>query len=74
MAYGSAAPSLRRVLFSFIAGFLATLIFHQLTLAALWAAGMARLGLFRRTQPIRSACQRYSRWHSGMECGESYTG
>ena len=41
MAYGRAALSLKRVLFSFIAGFLATLIFHQLTLAALWAAGMA---------------------------------
>jgi hypothetical protein len=30
----------------FLAGFLATLIFHQLTLAVLWGAGVARLGPF----------------------------
>jgi hypothetical protein len=32
---------LTRLLFGFIAGFLATLIFHQLTLAVLWGTGMA---------------------------------
>ena len=30
-----------RLLFAFIAGFLATLIFHQLILALLWVAGLA---------------------------------
>jgi hypothetical protein len=46
--------SLTRLLLSFIAGFLATLIFHQLTLAVLWAAGMARSGPFsmEATQPF----------------------
>jgi len=54
MAYRSAAPSLTRVLFSFIAGFLATLIFHQLTLAVLWAAGIAPSRPFsmEATQPF----------------------
>jgi hypothetical protein len=35
-----------RLLYGFIAGFFATLIFHQLTLAALWAAGLAPFGPF----------------------------
>ena len=46
--------SLTRLLFSFIAGFLATLIFHQLTLAVLGAAGIAPFGPFsmQTTQPF----------------------
>jgi hypothetical protein len=40
---------MRRGLRGFLAGFLATLIFHQLTLAALWAAGVAPLGPFSVT-------------------------
>jgi hypothetical protein len=45
---------LTRLLFSFIAGFLATLIFHQLTLAVLWVAGMAPVAPFSTdaTQPF----------------------
>ncbi|MBL8251465.1 MAG: hypothetical protein JNK31_07340 [Candidatus Competibacter sp.] len=35
-----------RALFGFVAGFLATLIFHQFTLAALWAAGLAPFAPF----------------------------
>lgn len=35
-----------RFLFGFIAGFLATLIFHQLTLWVLWGAGLAPFGPF----------------------------
>jgi hypothetical protein len=35
-----------RVLFGFIAGFLATLVFHQLTLWLLWGAGFAPLRPF----------------------------
>ena len=35
-----------RALFGFVAGFLATLIFHQLTLAVLWAAGLAPFAPF----------------------------
>ncbi|MGI9301546.1 MAG: hypothetical protein ACR2RB_02410 [Gammaproteobacteria bacterium] len=35
-----------RLLFGFVAGFLATLIFHQLTLALLWAVGIAPFGPF----------------------------
>jgi hypothetical protein len=35
-----------RLVYGFIAGFFATLIFHQLTLAALWAAGVAPFGPF----------------------------
>ncbi|MGB2682780.1 MAG: hypothetical protein WBE39_15870 [Candidatus Competibacter sp.] len=35
-----------RALFGFAAGFLATLIFHQLTLAALWALGLAPFAPF----------------------------
>ncbi len=43
-----------RVLASFIAGFLATLIFHQLTLGILWFAGMAPFAPFSlaRTWPF----------------------
>ncbi len=35
-----------RLLYGFVAGFFATLIFHQLTLAALWAAGFAPFAPF----------------------------
>ena len=35
-----------RVVFGFLAGFFATLIFHQLMLALLWGAGMAPFGPF----------------------------
>ena len=43
-----------RTLFSFIAGFLATLIFHQLALALLWWAGIAPFAPFSMaaTQPF----------------------
>jgi hypothetical protein len=43
-----------RWLFGFIAGFLATLIFHQLTLAVLWVVGLAPFGPFSMasTQPF----------------------
>jgi hypothetical protein len=46
--------SARRLLYGFIAGFFATLIFHQLTLAVLWAAGLAPLKPFNMaaTQPF----------------------
>jgi hypothetical protein len=42
------------MLFGFIAGFLATLIFHQVALALLWWAGVAPLGPFSMiaTQPF----------------------
>lgn len=36
----------KRLLLGFIAGFLATLIFHQLVLALLWGAGVAPFGPF----------------------------
>lgn len=42
-------PSVRSpsgLLFGFLAGFLATLIFHQLTLAVLWGLGIAPFGPF----------------------------
>ena len=35
-----------KLLFGFLAGFLATLIFHQLTLALLWSIGLAPFGPF----------------------------
>jgi hypothetical protein len=38
-----------RPLSGFVAGFLATLVFHQLTLALLWGAGMAPFGPFQMT-------------------------
>jgi hypothetical protein len=43
-----------KVLFGFIAGFLATLIFHQLALAVLWNARLAPFGPFSMvpTQPF----------------------
>ena len=43
-----------RFLFGFIAGFLATLIFHQLALGLLWSAGVAASAPFRMaaTQPF----------------------
>lgn len=43
-----------RTLFSFIAGFLATLIFHQLTLALLWWVGIAPFAPFAMaaTRPL----------------------
>jgi hypothetical protein len=43
-----------RLLFGFIAGFLATLIFHQLTLAILWGIGLAPFKPFSMvaTQPF----------------------
>lgn len=40
------ASSPSRWLFGFLAGFLATLVFHQLTLASLWGAGIAPFGAF----------------------------
>lgn len=39
-------PRLKNGLFGFFAGFLATLIFHQLTLTVLWALGLAPFGPF----------------------------
>jgi len=46
---------LGRSLAGFIAGFFATLVFHQLTLAILWAAGIAPFGPFSMalTQPFK---------------------
>lgn len=43
-----------RSLLGFVAGFLATLVFHQLTLALLWGAGLAPFGPFQTapTQPF----------------------
>lgn len=43
-----------RILFGFVAGFLATLIFHQVALALLWWAGVAPFGPFSMiaTQPF----------------------
>ena len=47
MASSEAAIGLTaRVLLGFIAGFLATLIFHQLTLSILWGIGIAPFGPF----------------------------
>ncbi|MHC1744504.1 MAG: hypothetical protein AB9873_15950 [Syntrophobacteraceae bacterium] len=39
----------RRALLGFIAGFLATLVFHQLSLAVLWGVGLAPFGPFSMT-------------------------
>ena len=49
-----ASRPVTRLLFGFIAGFLATLIFHQLTLAVLWAAKIAPFRPFsmKPTQPF----------------------
>jgi hypothetical protein len=43
-----------RLLFGFVAGFLATLMFHQLTLALLWGVGLAPFAPFpmAATQPF----------------------
>ena len=46
MAHQRKVARRARVLASFIAGFLAALIFHQLTLAILWTAGVAPFGPF----------------------------
>jgi hypothetical protein len=46
MANGMRANSSAQVLFGFLAGFLATLIFHQLTIALLWGIGVAPSGPF----------------------------
>ena len=44
----------KRLLFGFIAGFFAVLVFHQLTLAVLWIVGLAPSGPFSMTatQPL----------------------
>jgi hypothetical protein len=44
----------RRLMAGFAAGFLATLVFHQLTLALLWSAGLAPFGPFSMaaTRPL----------------------
>ncbi len=47
MAYGIASPGYpTRILSGFIAGFLATLSFHQLTVWVLWTVGLAPLAPF----------------------------
>jgi hypothetical protein len=47
MAYeGTSAQYPMRLLLGFVAGFLATLVFHQLALAILWSAGIAPFGPF----------------------------
>ena len=47
MTQSNPAPCcFRRLFFGFIAGFLATLIFHQLTLALLWSIDLAPFGPF----------------------------
>ena len=50
----STAGSSRRALLGFIAGFLATLIFHQLTLWVLWSTGFAPVPPFSlaATKPL----------------------
>ena len=54
MANGMRANSSAQVLFGFLAGFLATLIFHQLTIALLWDIGVSPSAPFRMapTQPF----------------------
>jgi hypothetical protein len=55
MALGSKSEVMTtKVLYGFIAGFFATLIFHQLTLALLWGVGFAPFGPFSMatTQPF----------------------
>lgn len=45
MAYGSTFSGFwRRFVYGFVAGFFATLVFHQLTLWLLWAVGLAPFG------------------------------
>jgi hypothetical protein len=46
MADGIRANSSAQLLFGFVAGFLATVIFHQLALALLWIIGVAPSGPF----------------------------
>ncbi len=47
MAYGTNSTNYpKRLLLGFIAGFFATLIFHQLSLWVLWTAGIAPFGPF----------------------------
>ena len=46
MADGTRANSSAQLLFGFVSGFLATLIFHQLALALLWSTGVAPSGPF----------------------------
>ena len=46
MANGMRANSSAQLLFGFVAGFFATLIFHQLALALLWSIGVAPSGPF----------------------------
>jgi hypothetical protein len=46
MARRSTSSVYPRLLFGFIAGFLATLIFHQLTLTLLWSVGLAPFAPF----------------------------
>jgi hypothetical protein len=54
MADGTRANSSAQLLFGFVAGFLATVIFHQLALALLWSIGVAPSGPFPMapTQPF----------------------
>ncbi len=56
MAHNDRLPRLttRQWIGGFVAGFLATLVFHQLTLALLWAMGVAPFGPFSMTatQPL----------------------
>jgi hypothetical protein len=54
MADATRANSSAQLLFGFIAGFLAALIFHQLALALLWSTGVAPFGPFPMapTQPF----------------------
>jgi hypothetical protein len=61
-----------KILFGFVAGFFATLIFHQLTLAVLWGAGLAPFGPYSTAPtPTPSVFLRCSRWHSGEASGAS---
>lgn len=46
MASAAPAATPRHLLLGFVAGFLATLIFHQLCLTVLWALGVAPFGPF----------------------------
>jgi hypothetical protein len=54
MADGARANSSAQLLFGFVAGFLATLIFHQLALALLWNIGVSPSAPFPMapTQPV----------------------
>ncbi len=54
MAHKNTASFPLRMIFGFVAGFLATLIFHQLTLVVLWYIGIAPFGPFpmAATQPF----------------------